>query len=99
MTDEELAAIKPLTKAQKVKLQKLIDRATKAHQAAFEATTALNAWCDKVYGFTAGDVDADSIIDAVLGGCGSPSGMSAEQFNDEMTWHRSSCSATRRNGR
>lgn len=69
---------------QKTKLKKLIDNAAKANTVAFEATTKLNNFCEEVWGFAPADHDIDAIIDGVLGGCGSASGMSVEDFIREM---------------
>lgn len=66
------------------KLQRLIDRASRAHSEAYRATAALNDFCESKYGFAPSDIDADQIIDAVLGGCGDPQGMSSEEFDRIM---------------
>lgn len=76
--------IKPLTDAQKVKLQRLIDRAADAATKQHKAVTALNDACEKIYGYAPSDIDCDSAIDAILGGCGNAPGMSAEEFEKEM---------------
>lgn len=66
------------------KLQKLIDKAVAAHTDAHIAQTALDQYTIEVYGVTSGDVDADSIIDAVEGGCGVPNGMDARDYDRIM---------------
>jgi hypothetical protein len=66
------------------KLQALIDRAANAASLDFKATSALNKYCTRVYGYAPSDVDADEIIDSVLGGCGMAPGMSADRFHEVM---------------
>lgn len=68
----------------KRKLQKLIDACVSAGGPWCKATANLNDYCIEAYGFEPADIDADGIIDAVLGGSGPPNGMTAEEFNDEM---------------
>lgn len=65
-------------------LQKLIDRTVAAVTTAQEAENALCEYCLAHYGAVPGDIDADQIIDGVLGGCGIPNGMSAEDFDRIM---------------
>ncbi len=66
------------------KLQTLIDRTVKAQNEFFHAQAALNDFCKERYGHEPGEVDADAIIDGVLGGCGLASSMSAKEFDMEM---------------
>jgi hypothetical protein len=58
------------TTTERGKLQRLMNAATKAHNAAHKADRALNAYCDAVWGFAPGDRDLDQIIDHCFGGCG-----------------------------
>jgi hypothetical protein len=73
-----------VNRKRKAELQALIDAAAAANAAAFLATTALDEYCQERWGYTPSDIDADDIIDAVLGGCGVASGMSAEDFVNSM---------------
>ncbi len=66
------------------KLQGLIDRTAKASRSFQLANSELMEYCLEVYGFEPGDVDADAIIDGVLGGDGMPNGMSAKEFDAIM---------------
>lgn len=66
------------------RLQRLINAAAKAATASFDANTDLYNECQRRYGYIPSDVLADEIIDAVLGGCGSASGMDARKFDDIM---------------
>lgn len=66
------------------RMQRLIDACAKHGAAYFSAQAKLNELCKDKYGAEPGDVDADQIIDAVFGGCGTPSGMSAEDFDAIM---------------
>ena len=66
------------------RLQRLIDATAKAHAKATVAENALMDECHKLYGKTPSDVDADQIIDSVLGGCGVASGMDASEFDEIM---------------
>jgi 2C-methyl-D-erythritol 2,4-cyclodiphosphate synthase len=67
------------------KLQRLIDRTVKANNDFQRAQSVLMEECLKRYGHEPGDVDCDAIIDSVLGGCGVSDGMSAEDFDREMS--------------
>ena len=40
--------------------------------------------CQEVYGCEPGDVDNDQYIDGMDGGCGSSSGMTADEFHKSM---------------
>lgn len=73
-----------MNKREAAKLQRLIDRSVKAHNASYEAASALCAFAKEHYGEEPGKIDADAIIDGCMGGCGNSSGMTAEEFNDEM---------------
>lgn len=73
-----------LTTTQIRRMQSLIDRAAKAVSAAHAAISALDDFTADVYGATASDVDADQIIDAVLGGSGAAPGMTAAEFDQIM---------------
>lgn len=66
------------------KLQSLINKSVRAHNDASMAGSALNDYCEKTYGVSPSDVDADAIIDSCFGGCGQSSGMSAEEFHQIM---------------
>lgn len=70
--------------ADKKRLQLLIDCTVTACSDFHRANTVLMEFCRERYGCEPGDIDADSIIDTVLGGCGVPSGMSAEDFDRIM---------------
>jgi hypothetical protein len=70
-----------LTKRQ---LQAQIDRAVKHGAIAHDALQIIDEHCIEVYGAVAGEFDCDSIIDAVQGGSGKPSGMTADEFDKEM---------------
>lgn len=74
----------PLTAAQRRKLQSLIDATARANAAYYAAQAKLNDWCAQHYGAEPGDVDADVIIDAVFGGCGAATGLSVDEFDEEM---------------
>jgi hypothetical protein len=69
-----------MNKRDKERLQRLIDRAAEATSEHFKAVSALDAFCLSHFGTTPSDLDADSIIDSVLGGGGLASGMKAEDF-------------------
>jgi len=73
-----------MTPAERRNLQRMIDRTVKAGSAYYEAQHVLNDWCRDYYGNEPGDIDADSIIDAIFGGCGPPCGMSADEFHAAM---------------
>lgn len=73
-----------LTAADRRKLQRLINITAQAHAKAHFAENELSEFCLARYGAIPGDVDADGIIDSVLGGCGAPRGMSADEFDAEM---------------
>ena len=66
------------------KLQRMINRTVKASNAYHDAQAELNDWCRDRYGYEPGDIDADQIIDGVLGGSGNCHGMTAEEFDDIM---------------
>jgi hypothetical protein len=73
-----------LTARQRAKLQRLIDK-TAAASTQFQVWN--NRLCEfsrETYGFEPGDIDADSIIDQVQGGCGLAPGMSADDFDQIM---------------
>lgn len=69
------------------KLQSLIDRVARNGARYYDAQSELMDYCRMFYGFEPGDVDADSIIDRLLGGCGKPSTMPAKEFDDIMREH------------
>lgn len=73
-----------LSDGQRRKLQNLIDRTARAQRDYYRAQEALNEWTRATYGSEAGDVDADEIIDAVFGGCGLATGLSAEEYDQAM---------------
>lgn len=73
-----------MKRAELTRLQRMIDRSAKAHAASHLADAALMKWCHEHYGVEPGDMDADEIIDAVLGGCGVSPGMPAERFDEIM---------------
>ena len=66
----------------KRKLQRLIDNATKAHNAVHKADAAIHNYCHEVWQFNEFD---DSIIDGCLGGCGHSNGMTADEFIKVMS--------------
>lgn len=71
-------------KPNKDKLQRLINAAAKGHTMAYRATSALDKYCETVWGFAPSDRDCDLIIDSCLGGCGASTGMPAGEFIDIM---------------
>lgn len=73
-----------LTSQQKQTLKRLIAASAKANNAAWKAETALNDFCEDVWGYNPGDRDCDAIIDGCMGGCGASSGMSVEEFIEDM---------------
>jgi hypothetical protein len=66
------------------KLQSLINKTVKGQNAFHTAQAALNDYCREIYDCEPGEIDADSIIDSVLGGCGMAHGMSADEFDAIM---------------
>jgi hypothetical protein len=68
----------------KRKLQALITRCAKEATRFHVAEAKLAAYVENIYGCTWADVDADSIIDRVTGGCGVSNGMNVEEFDAEM---------------
>jgi hypothetical protein len=66
------------------RLQRLIDASVKASNAFHTTQNAVNDFCRNTYGVEPGDVDADAIIDAVFGGCGLSTGMTAREFDETM---------------
>lgn len=66
------------------KLQSLIDRTAKASAIYHDAQAKLNDYCLEVYGQEPGEIDCDSVIDAVFGGCGIAPGMTADAFDAAM---------------
>lgn len=66
------------------RLQRLIDRTVRTQNAFHVEQERLMEFCRERYGVEPGDIDADAIIDGVLGGCGMASGMSAEDFDAAM---------------
>jgi len=79
-----MANIPALTPSKRAKLQRMIDRTAKLNEKYHNAQKDLNDWCIDHYGQEPGDVDADGIIDALFGGCGAGSSISAESFDKEM---------------
>ena len=73
-----------MTRRDRKRLQGMIDRTAKASAEFHREQAALMDWCRERYGFEPGDHDADTIIDAVLGGCGITPGMSADDFDAAM---------------
>lgn len=61
---------RPLTGADRRRLRTALRRSQKASNAACEAHNALAEVFTDIYGAEPGMVDADSIIDAYMGGCG-----------------------------
>lgn len=74
-----------MTRKERAKLQSLINRAAITSAAFHRANTNLMDYCQQRYGCEPGDIDADDIIDGVLGGCGEATGMSADEFDAIMT--------------
>lgn len=72
------------TATERRKLQRLMDAATKANNAAHIAESALNKYCDDVWGFAPADRDLDEIIDNCFGGAGVSEDMEAERFIEVM---------------
>lgn len=66
------------------KLQALIDAAAKANTKAFEANEKLVYYCIEKYGVEPSEIDADDILDSVMGASGACSGMTAEAFDECM---------------
>jgi hypothetical protein len=69
-----------VNKREETKLQRLIDRAAETSSAHFKAVTELDDFCLAHFGATPSELDADSIIDSVLGGGGEAAGMKASEF-------------------
>lgn len=65
-------------------LQTLINKAVKASNAYHKAISALDEYCDRTYGKSPSDIDADEIIDGVYGAAGQASGMKAADFDAIM---------------
>jgi hypothetical protein len=65
-------------------LQKLIDRCVNASNAVSKAHNDLDSFCEKNYNTTPSDIDADEILDGVMGYNGSCPGMSAKEFDNIM---------------
>lgn len=76
--------MKTFTATERRRLQRLMDAATKANNARHKAESALNKYCDKVWGFAPADRDLDQIIDFCFGGCGVSGNMDAEHFIEAM---------------
>lgn len=74
-----------MNKRDLAKLQRMIDRTVKAQNLYHKAQSVLNDYCREHYGHEPGDIDADGIIDAVFGGCGLSTGMSAREFDEIMS--------------
>lgn len=72
-----------LTKGQKAKLQRLINKTAATASASYKANAALMEWCLDTYGYEPGDIDADYIIDS-LGGGGESEAISADLFDSLM---------------
>jgi hypothetical protein len=70
------------------KLQGMINRTVSAANRFHAEQEALNEWCREHYGVEPGDVDADEIIDGVLGANGQSSGMKASDFDAIMRARR-----------
>ncbi len=73
-----------MTAVERKKLQRMIDRTVRANNAFQKEQAALMEMCILLYGVEPGDVDFDSVIDGVLGGCGMTSRMTAEDFDAAM---------------
>jgi len=73
-----------MNKRDLARLQRLIDRTSRTSNAFHEEQAKLMEFCREKYGKEPGDIDADQIIDAVLGGCGLSEGMSAAEFDAIM---------------
>lgn len=66
------------------KLQNMINRVANHGARYYVAQSDLMEYCKAKYGFEPGDVDADDIIDRLLGGCGVPDRMDAAEFDAIM---------------
>lgn len=66
------------------KLQNMIDAVAFNGRLYHIALHKLMDHCIDTYGFEPGDVDADDIIDQLLGGDGLPSSMPAKEFDEIM---------------
>lgn len=65
-------------------LQEMINDAARANNVYFAAQEMLNNYCIEKWGYAPSDMDADEIIDAIYGGCGTATGMSAKKFREIM---------------
>lgn len=70
-----------LTKSQ---LQAALNSLAAAVNRAHEARSRIYNHSQTVYGTTPGEIDNDWFIDAVDGGCGMASGMTADEFDKSM---------------
>ncbi len=73
-----------MSRLSKSKLQAALDSLAAARNRAFMAREKIANHCQEVYGCDPGDVDYDEFIDAVDGGNGTSSSMSAEEFEAGM---------------
>lgn len=81
----ELTAIGNMTKAQELKLESLIIRASTAHRDAAAAAAALNSFCEMTYGVTPHEANAHGILKNVYQADGpGAQGMPAENFHVQM---------------
>lgn len=65
-------------------LQKKLTSLAMANAKAWELRDEIAKHCESVYGIDPADVDFDSFIDAVDGGCGKAIGMTADDFHAGM---------------
>lgn len=68
----------------KRELQAKLKSLATANNRARAARDAIYAHCESVYGTTPAEVDNDEFIDACDAGCGSASGMTADEFDRTM---------------
>lgn len=66
------------------KLQKTLTDLAKSNATAWHLRDLLSRHCEAVYGVDPADIDNDTFIDAVDGGCGAACGMTADEFHKSM---------------
>lgn len=71
-------------KLTKRELQAALNSLASANNRARVARDKIYEHCQEVYGTTPGEIDNDSFIDAVDGGCGATNGMTVEEFEQSM---------------
>lgn len=73
-----------MTRLTKSQLQAALNALAAATNRAHDARAKIYEHCQTVYGTTPGEIDNDSFIDAVDGGCGTAHGMTADEFDKSM---------------